>query len=295
MIAKVAPPPAMDQEVATAAEKDEDDEEEELDGGSLMPHDPPPPAAPADTAAPAAPPPPQQQPSPAPARVLGSFADELARANAAADREAAGGDSTSVVCFGEAGWRERYYEAKLAISRTDAAGMRRVCIEYVKGLCFVMRYYTQGCASWTWFYPYHYAPPASDLVAAPWDATSREHITSFELGEPFPPIEQLAAVLPPLSGHALPPPLAALSTASDSPLAHAFPRELSLDLNGASHTWKAVVRLPFVEAAELRAAFNSVRSALTVDEKARNRFGPTVSATRPLNASLRLARAAAGC
>ena len=65
----------------------------------------------------------------------------------------------------EDGWKDRYYQDKCKLEDIEGGGGReRLFQSYVEGLCWVMLYYYQGCPSWTWYYPFHYAPFASDLL-----------------------------------------------------------------------------------------------------------------------------------
>ena len=68
------------------------------------------------------------------------------------------------VRLGEAGWKERYYREKLGTTPDTQETVRAaVSKAFVEGLVWVMRYYYDGVASWTWYFPFHYAPFASDL------------------------------------------------------------------------------------------------------------------------------------
>ena len=147
------------------------------------------------------------------------------------------------VRLGVPGWKDRYYDAKFP--GVDDAGRREVAAAYVEGLQWVMRYYYDGCASWKWFYPYHYAPFAADLAAA----IDPGQPADFELARPFRPFEQLMGVLPPRSAHALPEPLAQLMTDPGSEIADFYPEDFALDLNGKKFLWQAVVLLPFIDEA----------------------------------------------
>ena len=103
----------------------------------------------------------------------------------------------------EPGYNKRYYEAKFHCQSDEEIEQtkRDVVRHYVEGIAWVALYYYQGCPSWNWYFPYHYAPFAADF-------TNLEELfpegVKFKLGEPFRPFEQLMSVLPAASGHTLP-------------------------------------------------------------------------------------------
>jgi hypothetical protein len=172
------------------------------------------------------------------------------------------------VRFGATGWKDRYYCAKFGPALgSDPRFRDALRRHYTEGLCWVFRYYYFGVASWTWFFPYHYAPFASDLTKL---ATVP---VKFELGAPFPPIAQLMGVLPPRSAHALPAAVQKLMTEPTSTIADFYPTRFDMDPNGKRFTWQWVVLLPFIDETRLMAALGTVEDTFTAEEIRRNRTG----------------------
>lgn len=168
----------------------------------------------------------------------------------------------------EAGFKDRYYESKFDVGPDNVQFRYAVALQYVKGLCWVLKYYYQGCASWDWYFPYHYAPFASDFI------NISGLSTQFERGsKPFNPMEQLMGVFPAASSSHVPPAWANLMSAPDSPIIDFYPLDFKIDLNGKKFAWQGVALLPFVDERRLIRAVKPLYDDLTDEEKKRNKRG----------------------
>lgn len=170
----------------------------------------------------------------------------------------------------EPGYADRYYEQKFSVAPEDREFRRKVARAYAEGLAWVLLYYFQGCPSWTWYYPYHYAPFAADFD----DIADME--TSFDKGKPFKPFEQLMGVLPASSNHAIPEIFHDLMSNPASEIIDFYPEDFQVDLNGKKFAWQGVVLLPFIDEHRLLAAMEKKYPQLSDDEKSRNTMGRDV-------------------
>ena len=127
--------------------------------------------------------------------------------------------------------------------------------------------YYRGCCSWSWFFPYHYPPVATDIAAA----LPTHKPAEFRLAAPLSPLEQLMGVFPAASAHCLPAVCRELMESPSSPIVDFYPVDFALDPNGARMKWQWIALLPFIVEDRLSAAVEqSVLPHLTPLEKKRN-------------------------
>jgi len=109
------------------------------------------------------------------------------------------------------GWKERYYttlfpeikwkKGHLADVFAEAK-KKEISINYLEGLEWTMKYYTQGCPDWRWSYQYNYPPLLNDLLHCV-PLFEKEFIPKVP-ANPVSPLVQLCYVLPQQSLRLLP-------------------------------------------------------------------------------------------
>lgn len=167
----------------------------------------------------------------------------------------------------EEGYSDRYYEQKFHVDPKDVEFRHKVARHYAEGLAWVLMYYFQGCPSWEWFYPYHYAPFAADFVEL------EKMELSFEKGRISRPYEQLMSVLPAASRHAIPEIFHNLMLDADSTIIDFYPEDFEVDLNGKKMAWQGIALLPFIDMPRLLEAMHTKYPLMSAEDAARNEPG----------------------
>ena len=137
--------------------------------------------------------------------------------------------------------------------------IRNLSLAILDAFDWVLKYYREGCPSWKWHYPYHYAPPL-ELILPYID----EHESEFEEEYPNKPLLQLLAVLPPQSKDLLPKELQQLMESDE--LKEYYPEKFETDLNGRKAEWQATVLIPHINIDLLEEKFSEIDLPEEIDE-----------------------------
>jgi len=145
-------------------------------------------------------------------------------------------------------YKEKFYNSHFP----SDVSIKEICHEYLKGMQWILNYYTTGIPTWTWCYK-------------------------------VLPFEQLLSVLPPESINLLPPAFKNIMD-RDGPLGKFFPEDIQVDLSGKRKEWEGIILLPKVDIDIFKKEYLKASKALRDPEKKRNIVGYTFSYTYSDNA-----------
>jgi 5'-3' exonuclease len=143
-------------------------------------------------------------------------------------------------------WRARYYDTLFHIDCLDEERIKQICVNYLEGLEWTMKYYTSGCPDWRWSYNYNYPPLFADLIHyVPYFDT--EFVIE-KPQEPVNPLVQLCYVLPKESLQLLP---SDLYNKLIQKYSHWYDSDCEFVWAFCKYFWEAHVMLPHIDINEL--------------------------------------------
>jgi 5'-3' exonuclease len=153
-------------------------------------------------------------------------------------------------------WEERYYKVLFDIKPEKLTNQMKqeICVNYMEGLEWTMKYYTTGCANWRWTYKYHYPPLFSDLIKF-MPVFDREFVPN--LGKnPVKDITQLAYVLPKHSLYLLSNPIQNILTTQNPDW---YKDDCSFKWSYCKYFWESHVVLPEINIESLERLLNEAK------------------------------------
>jgi len=151
----------------------------------------------------------------------------------------------------EPGWQKRYYQAFFL----NDVNIDAVCINYLEGLEWTMKYYTEGCVDWRWSYRYNYPPLLQDLIRF-MPLFDKEFIQK-KAPNPVTPVVQLSYVLPRSSLYMLPPKVKAVLLKEHSEW---YPEDCDYYWAFCKYFWESHANLPEIDVDQLEKVVKGVVS-----------------------------------
>ena len=192
-------------------------------------------------------------------------------------------------------WRNQYYPVCFHHKQTTS-NIENIVIQYLESLIWSAKYYYRELPSWSWFYPFHYAPSFRDIFQflqkmettytaslsgigldeEPWKfAYLRNNVNNvvFTKHRPIKPLELLLMVLPIKSSKYLPAEIQNLLVPEVSAieLKPYFPKKYKVCVAFHSYTWECKPVIPVINYNNIRTVFSRIN--LSTSEKKRNVVG----------------------
>lgn len=167
-------------------------------------------------------------------------------------------------------YRTDYYKKKFGFESEE--DIKNLVHTYLRGMTWIINYYTMEIPDWLWYYPRLYAPFLRDIV----QHMDTFVLESFDKNAPVDPFLQLLMVLPPRSHDLLPKEFHSLMLSPDSVLKENFPETFELDQAGKRKEWESIVMLPPVNVDHFKQEYMICKEKIQDEyEIKRNKLGKT--------------------
>jgi 5'-3' exonuclease len=171
-------------------------------------------------------------------------------------------------------WSEQYYNYYYNISKNNSEEYLQIRMQivknYLESLMFTLKYYFQGCPSWSWHYKYRTSPLFSDVYYALENNIVSMNNLEFVLGTPYTPFQQLMLILPPQLNNLLPSVLRPIMTDDNLLCTQYYPTEFVLDITVGIKQEYSEALLPEIDKELLIETIKSYENRLSKNEIKRN-------------------------
>ena len=153
-------------------------------------------------------------------------------------------------------WEFRYYDALFDVDIYAKSGrgaptidrLQMICVNYIEGLEWTMRYYSTGCVDWRWSYKFAYAPLLVDLMRYMPHLDTALFPEVADVKNPVRDLVQLCYVLP-MASHGLLP--TAVAEKLKRYYSHYYCDKLDFKWSYCKYFWEAHTELPHIRIADL--------------------------------------------